>query len=604
MAQNLELIHAGLPWNNPQKITVKADEYISELVINRGLLNLLSNDYYLDLKTERINQYLLQSIGPHTTESTIHWTEDEIVDIIRSYINGDLGSYTEGFGLGGQSVFIIPVDINKSAYDNALRIQNIINQCPKNLNGHVAIFALTPVVNDGDYFRTISEFKKDSQNMEKRYLENYEIDILANNISFNNFYGGTLLVLGNPYFVCEKAIKNKGKVLTRRESRLLLEQIQDDIEKNINYKNIKIVGSGFNTSCSVLSFYNCMCDAFLWNLSVELIDKGTESINNLNLPSKQAISLLYPGNGQNDKLVDTTNKYINSSITNSEDFNTSSVPLKSFSPDMDLGTETVDDEEVHFIELNNSYFINDVHADSVREILFGRSIENDKQQIIETYNGSCIAFWMKSNFYDENITNVPILYSKDINDNGFYIGLERVFSIENNNPNYNQYIETSYASKKRDDLNGKWLFWAINIIPSENFTAEIPEYYIEIGYSDQNREYNKILPSKILTQNYNNKINLPFLNFTGIMNLFGNSEYSYNAQLRNILIFNEPVEQEKIKNIAKLGRVDNYDFNFLVEKPTFKNGMKGAVYAYNNTALNIIGCNFSKIQSEEQLVNG
>ena len=81
---DIELIHAGLPWNNPQKITVKADEYISQLVINRGLLNLLSNDYYLDLKTERINQYIVQTLGPHIDDMTIHWTENGIIDIIKT----------------------------------------------------------------------------------------------------------------------------------------------------------------------------------------------------------------------------------------------------------------------------------------------------------------------------------------------------------------------------------------------------------------------------------------------------------------------------------------------------------------------------------------
>lgn len=33
MATNL--IYAGLPWTNPQKITIKSDEYVSDMTINR-----------------------------------------------------------------------------------------------------------------------------------------------------------------------------------------------------------------------------------------------------------------------------------------------------------------------------------------------------------------------------------------------------------------------------------------------------------------------------------------------------------------------------------------------------------------------------------------
>jgi hypothetical protein len=37
MGVNIDLNHAGLPWSNPQKITVKSDEYISNMTINRRI---------------------------------------------------------------------------------------------------------------------------------------------------------------------------------------------------------------------------------------------------------------------------------------------------------------------------------------------------------------------------------------------------------------------------------------------------------------------------------------------------------------------------------------------------------------------------------------
>ena len=35
MATINELVHAGLPWTNPQKVTIKSDEYVSDMTINR-----------------------------------------------------------------------------------------------------------------------------------------------------------------------------------------------------------------------------------------------------------------------------------------------------------------------------------------------------------------------------------------------------------------------------------------------------------------------------------------------------------------------------------------------------------------------------------------
>ena len=41
MGVNIDLNHAGLPWTNPQKITVKADEYISDMTINRRIIKFI-----------------------------------------------------------------------------------------------------------------------------------------------------------------------------------------------------------------------------------------------------------------------------------------------------------------------------------------------------------------------------------------------------------------------------------------------------------------------------------------------------------------------------------------------------------------------------------
>ena len=48
----------GLPWTNPLKLTIGSDEHILDTTINRGLMMLLNNDYYLDMKTSLMSQEL------------------------------------------------------------------------------------------------------------------------------------------------------------------------------------------------------------------------------------------------------------------------------------------------------------------------------------------------------------------------------------------------------------------------------------------------------------------------------------------------------------------------------------------------------------------
>jgi len=48
----------GLPWTNPLKLTIGSDEHILDTTINRGLMMLLNNDYYLDMKEMLMSQEL------------------------------------------------------------------------------------------------------------------------------------------------------------------------------------------------------------------------------------------------------------------------------------------------------------------------------------------------------------------------------------------------------------------------------------------------------------------------------------------------------------------------------------------------------------------
>ena len=51
---NSNLINTGLPWTNPLKLQIGSDEHVIDTTINRGLMMLLNNDYYLDFKNNFI----------------------------------------------------------------------------------------------------------------------------------------------------------------------------------------------------------------------------------------------------------------------------------------------------------------------------------------------------------------------------------------------------------------------------------------------------------------------------------------------------------------------------------------------------------------------
>lgn len=122
MAANNELIHAGLPWTNPQKVTIKSDEYVSDMTINRGFLNLLNNDYYLDLKTEAINRYVESTIDSHIADKSIHFPYSDITRLLSSLV-----------GLSNNSVCYIPVYESFLKYDIS-QLKLLINNVTKNLN--------------------------------------------------------------------------------------------------------------------------------------------------------------------------------------------------------------------------------------------------------------------------------------------------------------------------------------------------------------------------------------------------------------------------------------------------------------------------------------
>ena len=651
----INLIHAGLPWSNPQKITVKADQYISQLVINRGLLNLLSNDYYLDLKTQRINQYVVQLFGPHISNQDVHWTRSGIIDLIKQYLNGQLGNSTDKYGLLKDTAYIIPVDpADTNSTKSINRIQNIINNCPKNLNGHTVIFALTPVIEDEgvadeetgeihyNYNHSIGEYYvENKENINKIYYidsatnqivntvtnntttyedsrvpislnkcytgESITIDLKFKSILLNNFYGGTVALIGNNFFICEQAYKDTGKSLNNRQTRILIQQVQKNIDK-IPSKNISIKGNGNNNTCSVVAFNNCNCDAYIWNLNVVLDQTSQASVETTgDTPKQIELAFFFPANGEDDVLTGNS-RFIVADTINNQNFNDSYLTMRSVEQTMSgamIENIVTNPPYISAVTLNNDYLVLSTSYGSFLQTLFGKYIQNDTIQTDTLYEGATLCFWMKQSFYTKNITEVPILYSLDGEGNGFYFGLEKFASIKNNDYELTQYIETTFNSKKRTDLNGDWLFWTIEIQPS-NLAKN--EYRISASYIDKNNRFNPILPSRTVTDTYNNKIKLSYLNLSQPVYFFGTPNIRSEASIRNILLFNTPLTQDDssestakyLKALASSGTQGIPDFYNLTEvdmSQSFKNNMKGALYVYNTYSMNILGCDLKKVEA-------
>lgn len=79
-------LNAGLPWTNPLKLTIGSDEHILDTTINRGLMMLLNNDYYLDMKEMLMSQELSAIIS--NTSMIKQALIDHINDSEQHGING------------------------------------------------------------------------------------------------------------------------------------------------------------------------------------------------------------------------------------------------------------------------------------------------------------------------------------------------------------------------------------------------------------------------------------------------------------------------------------------------------------------------------------
>ena len=307
MAVNNELIHAGLPWTNPQKVTIKSDEYVSDMTINRGFLNLLNNDYYLDLKTEALNKYIETQLDTHITDTNIHFPWEDVLNLLSNVM-----------GLDKHSIFRIPLYQTTQIYGIST-LKHLIEKCPKNLNKYIAIFefcipasvVIGQVINDEvittENYKTHLKLSIDDidkslfgpSDLNSIYLTK---DLGDTCFSFDNFYGGTVIVYGNNnYFIDD--ISNTNIFETSIDDYTITQTLKYLQQKIINPTTpetsnnlITLKSRGINAKYSVLSFRNNYSECYLYNLKIENSMKLNDTINyvDYDFPEYNDIILYWP----------------------------------------------------------------------------------------------------------------------------------------------------------------------------------------------------------------------------------------------------------------------------------------------------------------------
>lgn len=114
------------------------------MTINRGFLNLLNNDYYLDLKTTAINKILDGNLFTHISDTNIHFPWEKVEELFKNTI-----------GLTKSTIVRIPIYKNEQDFGLS-KIKQIISDIPRNLNNYTLVIEFCiPVSEAIEYFTKI-----------------------------------------------------------------------------------------------------------------------------------------------------------------------------------------------------------------------------------------------------------------------------------------------------------------------------------------------------------------------------------------------------------------------------------------------------------------
>lgn len=619
-------------------------------------MNLLNNDYYLDLKTEAINLSVENVIKQHIEDDNIHFPWEKVEALIKATA-----------GITKNTVYRLPLYQNNQTFGIS-KLKQIITDCPKNLNRYNLIFefcipaseAILPLGLSIDsekenYYKNKLKLSPDDidnntkispERLNQIYLTK---DIKDSNFSFDTFYGGNLIIYGNTYFFIDDISNPEifnveaSEYVTTQTLKHLQKQIINATTPTSNQKIITLKGRGINAKYSVLSLRNNFNDCYVFNLKIEntLKDGDIINYNDYDFPEFNDIIIYWPMNKNlipqiiNTDYLNENEQYILQSqsimITNVLTTENIDPALKSIQAPI---MNTIDNEKVDGITYPGYMWLDKRPIDGDTE---SKIQSNDIKNIIYNKTGknpnTTIIVWGYQTERDSH--NNPFLsdYNCDTKQ-GLYIShevIKRNFEdFTNNSPDAKETFLTDFSKIEDDVLNN----WVMYVYEFQHAGGEPPKHLpwtnsawsnspvtdkmrINVRAVFRKKGENQIQSVLLLPTESNlahgtlNEFEIPLIEETTNLNFFG-CKYAnilnsvnpldgwalWNGAARNIIMFNKFLSEAQLINLYSKLINEYYEWaefgEYEVIKKLNQNSYLGSLYAYNTRNLNVEGCIFTQ----------
>lgn len=574
-------------------------------------MNLLNNDYYLDLKTEAINLFVENIIKQHIEDDNIHFPWEKVEALIKATA-----------GITKNTIYRLPLYQNNQDFGIS-KLKQIITDCPKNLNRYNLIFEFcipaSEVLNSNsgidisndpnatNYYKNILKLSPDdiSSTTKKGPTELNEIYLSKNiedsNFSFDTFYGGNLIIYGNSYFFVDD-ISNPNvfdeeadEYTTTQTLKYLQQQIIKSSTPSSDQKIITLKGRGINAKYSVLSLRNNFNDCYIFNLKIEnnLIAGTNINYGDYDFPEFNDIIIYWPMNKNfvpqiiNTDYLNSAQQYILQSqsviisgVVNNDETNIELQNISAPIMNTSLNKETDGSSYPGYLWLDKRPIDGDteskIQSNDLKNIIYNKTGKNPNTTII---------VWAYQT--DRDSHNNPFLsdYNCDTK-KGLYIShevLKKNFEDFTNNTEDTQETFLTDFSKIEDIAINNWIMYVYEFqhaggtiptdrapwttskwqIPPEEgkMRINISAYYRKKGSSIT--ENILLLPTlSNLTYGRLNEFDIPIIEDTTNLNFFG-CKYAnilnsvnpldgwalWNGAARNIIIFNKFLNGNQLRNL-------------------------------------------------------
>ena len=574
-------------------------------------MNLLNNDYYLDLKTEAINLFVENIIKQHIEDDNIHFPWENVEALIKATA-----------GITKNTIYRLPLYQNNQTFGIS-KLKQIITDCPKNLNRYNLIFEFcipaSEVLNSNsgidisndpnatNYYKNILKLSPDdiSSTTKKGPTELNEIYLSKNiedsNFSFDTFYGGNLIIYGNSYFFVDD-ISNSNvfdeeadEYTTTQTLKYLQQQIIKSSTPSSDQKIITLKGRGINAKYSVLSLRNNFNDCYIFNLKIEnnLIAGTNINYGDYDFPEFNDIIIYWPMNKNfvpqiiNTDYLNSAQQYILQSqsviisgVVNNDETNIELQNISAPIMNTSLNKETDGSSYPGYLWLDKRPIDGDteskIQSNDLKNIIYNKTGKNPNTTII---------VWAYQT--DRDSHNNPFLsdYNCDTK-KGLYIShevLKKNFEDFTNNTEDTQETFLTDFSKIEDIAINNWIMYVYEFqhsggtIPTDRAPWTTPKWQIppeegkmRINISAYYRKKGSSTTENILllptlsnlTYGRLNEFDIPIIEDTTNLNFFG-CKYAnilnsvnpldgwalWNGAARNIIIFNKFLNGNQLRNL-------------------------------------------------------